>query len=87
MAIATPCNEADCTFPKCNCWDRKLHTQRLIVKQQERIVELEASYDAVAQDCTILEQKNKKLQKAIQEYLDCQTTNQWVTHFKKALQE
>ena len=28
-----------------------------------------------------------ELEKAIQQYIACQTTNQWVTHFKKALEE
>ena len=27
-----------------------------------------------------------RMRKAIEKYLDCQTTNQWATHFKKALE-
>ena len=34
-----------------------------------------------------LEMERDRLRKAIQNYLDCQTTNQWVTHFRKALEE
>ena len=32
-----------------------------------------------------LEGERDTLRTAIKQYLDCQTTNQWVVHFKKAL--
>jgi len=33
-----------------------------------------------------LEGERDTLRTAIKQYLECQTTNQWVTHFKKALE-
>ena len=75
-------NEEDVIIPK----------ESTEVKLAMRIADLEAERDRWAAAfnnerivCFRLQTERDKLRKGIKEYLDCQTTNQWVTHFKEVL--
>ena len=76
MAIATPCNEVDCAFPKCDCWDKKSAASRLIVKQQERITELEQQLA----DCERLTLERASSIEFIPKCLDPHHDDRWCPH-------
>jgi len=76
-------------------------SQQLIAKLQKQVASLEEqlaetirlsaekhrpAYDEQQQRIADLEDERDTLRTAIKQYLDCQTTNQWVVHFKKALE-
>ena len=56
-----------------------------IKELQAEVSRLQSIADHNAAQCMALEAERDRLRKSIKQYLDCQTTNQWVTHFLKAL--
>ena len=46
-----------------------------------------AAYHELVQQLAEARQERDNLRKSIQQYLDCQTSNMWVDHFRKAMKD